>query len=223
MNSQVFFNRKHEWALLPFKAEVNDLNARESTQQYENSFRWFRRTRTAELCLPWKLAHQIGWLIPSPVDVTVSPVAQIEVARLSDEDLRDAATTLGTTEVWKRDESVLCSSKTEWLRLYDFRVDDHWESMFVPNGEGTIEWRLGWDIAVPSKHCVYIFSTGECPGLDVPSGLLTEVMVSRARSTGISIAIRPTCRLNIRRGQPLARLLVIPQECLNLTSREVDT
>jgi hypothetical protein len=211
----ISFKRKFVWSVLPFKREVDDDISRKDAALYEAHFRWFRKSRVAEMCLPWRLGQELGWLIPSPVDVAMAPVRDIEIVHGIDAELHEAASTMGATEVWKRDKCAFATTKTDWLRLYDFRVEDRWESMFILNGQGTVEWRLGWELHLPAKKCAFIFSDGVCDGMEVPSGVLTESMLKRSNEErGFSIAVKPTRSIQISRGQPVARLIVLPQECL---------
>src|SRR4051794_15862752 len=85
---EMVFAQKYEWALLPRKAEVDARAATVRAELYERHFRWIRRRRARELCWPWRLAEELGWLIPSPVDVTMAPLDDAEVACAADE--RDA-------------------------------------------------------------------------------------------------------------------------------------
>ncbi|MFD3505628.1 hypothetical protein ACFWWT_47500 [Streptomyces sp. NPDC058676] len=53
-----------------------------------------------------------------------------------------------------------------------------WENMFIPNGAGTAEWRLGWAADVPRGYFMLVLPL-ETPvaGLEVPTGVLSSTSI----------------------------------------------
>ncbi|MET7694377.1 hypothetical protein ABZT06_41650 [Streptomyces sp. NPDC005483] len=104
---------------------------------------------------------------------------------------------------------------TPWLHLHQFRTPRGWENMFLPNGAGTVEWRLGWAADVPRGYFLLVMPLPGLEGLEVPVGILTSTVIARmAQDNGVSIAVRPTDRAVVRRGQPLARIVLLHADSL---------
>jgi hypothetical protein len=125
---EVIFKKKYSWSILPFRKKIDVKLEKETSKIYEQNFRWFRRRRIAEFCTPWRLANEIGWIIPSPVDITFTPIHDIEISCLKEE-IPNICKITGTNEVWNRDDSYFATHKVPWLRLYDFKTTNGWESM----------------------------------------------------------------------------------------------
>jgi len=200
------------WALPPRKASSDRRGARERARLYRENFRWLRAERQAEFCTPWVLGHELGWRIDSPIDVTLNPLEQIEVDPGTDP--QAAAQAAAKTELWVRDGTALTMDRPSWLHLYQFRRDDRWENMFIPNGEDTIEWRLGFTITGVDDHSVLVFPSDHHPELGVKVGVLTSASLQRLEATGFSIAVSPNRRVPIRRGQEIARIVLLHPESL---------
>jgi hypothetical protein len=215
---RVSFKIKHEWALLPHKHQVDRHAAALDAGIYARNFRWFRKTRTAAACWPWRVAQELGWVIPSPVDVHMTPLRDVEVACMPEEmELLSRATRL--EELWKRSDSYLAVETTNWLRLYDVRGDGGWEAMFVPNGDGTVEWHLGWEAHIPEGYFLMILPPPDStPGLDVPMGLLDfRTLCKLNEKQGVAIAVKPTLPVTLRRHQPVARLVLLHPDSIKAT------
>jgi hypothetical protein len=101
-----------------------------------------------------------------------------------------------------------------WLHQYQFREGEGWGSMFVPNGQGTVEWRQGWIPKDTGEHSIMIFPSEDLPDLGVLVGVLTPAVVSRLGTTGFSVACNPQRTLRIDRGQEIARLVLVGPESL---------
>ena len=86
--------------------------------------------------------------------------------------------------------------------------------MFIPNGEDTIEWRLGFTITGVDDHSVLVFPSDHHPELGVKVGVLTSASLQRLEATGFSIAVSPNRRVPIRRGQEIARIVLLHPESL---------
>lgn len=88
--------------------------------------------------------------------------------------------------------------------------------MFLPNGLGTLEWRQGWTVEGWDEIGLLVIPSPLLPDLGVEVGLLSPATLKRIESKGISIAIAPKCRVEIRRGDEIARLIPISRECMSL-------
>lgn len=214
MPVSVTFRQDQPWSILPTKLKVDRGAARERAEAYSNSFRFFRAERTAEMCPSWVMGHEIGWRIHSPVDITFTDIPQVEVA--VDSDPRAIVQAANAGELWQRDKSQLAVARTSWLHLYQFRTDRGWENMFLPNGEGTVEWRLGWSVEVPRGYFLLVIQSAAMSALGVPPGILTSTSLSRmAAESGMSVAVTPPAvPLPIRRGQEIARMILLHADSL---------
>lgn len=87
--------------------------------------------------------------------------------------------------------------------------------MFVPNGDGTVEWRLGWSAEIPAGYYLLLLPFEERKGWELPTGLLDQKTLSRQAGTiGMSIPIKPLTTTTIRRGEIIGRLVLLPKESL---------
>jgi hypothetical protein len=158
----VGFTAKYPWALVPEKSKVNRRGSQEDERIYAESFRWIRKSRVPEACWPWRVAEELGWIVRSPVDVRMTAIKDVELACPPDEfDLLERST--GLSELWKRDTSFLALNRTSWVRLYDYRTEAGFSAMFVPNGAGTVEWHLGWEVRIPDGYYLLILPLSQAP------------------------------------------------------------
>ena len=82
--------------------------------------------------------------------------------------------------------------------------------MFIPNGQGTIEWHLGLTIDIPDAYFLLVMEAHRIQNLEVPVGVLDRHTLLKMNDTlGISIAIRPTGDSVLKRGQPIARIVLL--------------
>jgi hypothetical protein len=212
--------RHREWALTPEHRRFDGVDSRTFAGLLESEFRWLRSWRSAALCGPARLGAEIGWYVRSPVTVDMEPVQTIEFDCDPDE-LAEVARLSGTADIWRRERSSLGTPTTSWLRVYQYRGDHGWENMFIPNGDGTIEWRLGWNMLIPEGHCLLVLPLPR-PDLEVPYGVLTSSQLGQmSETTGVSIAVRPQRAIHVERGDDIARLLVITAESIQV-AREHD-
>jgi hypothetical protein len=84
------FSQLQPWAIMPGKFQVDRVGARNRADLYRQSFRYVRAERRPEHCAPWVMGQELGWRVHSPVDVTLTPLEQIEVE--ADADPEGAAT-----------------------------------------------------------------------------------------------------------------------------------
>jgi len=81
---------------------------------------------------------------------------------------------LSIDTAWTDDDPAgyIATSRNDWLRVFQYRgADGAWEGMFVPNGSGSVEWRLGWRIRIPADAFLLVTSLDESPGITVPTGV----------------------------------------------------
>lgn len=207
---KVIFKREFEWALLPEKKQFSSSDF-DNKKLYENNFRWLRQNRKKELCFPWRSGNELGWYICSPIDVTLYPLEDIELS-LDPKELENIHKVLGFKNLWKREGSYI-SVSNDWMKLYQFKGNtSSWETMFIPNGEGTIEWRLGFSVVIPDEYSILISPLEGDLGYSIPFGLLTKKHLSSMNSNGgISIALNPLKKVKLSRGAPIARIIVTTQ------------
>ncbi|MGI8665143.1 MAG: hypothetical protein ACR2N4_03805 [Jatrophihabitans sp.] len=196
-------------------------SAREEAKYLDSSFRYHRNFRRPEACPPWVMGQEAGWILCAPITVTLHPFQDAQIG--ADEDLPSAGRLLGMSEFWQRGEGYIATERTSWLRSYQYRGrDDAWEAMFVPNGDGTAEWHLGWGLRIPAEYLLLVTGCDDQRGLTIPTGLLTDRQVNRSWDTGgFSIAIRPTASIQLQRGEPFARMLLLHRDSLQAKLEEV--
>lgn len=216
---EVIFNKKYDWAVLPTENKIDWKRKKETAELYKHNFRWIRKNRVPELCWPWRLGQEIGWQILSPIDVMMSPVETLEV-NCSKDELGHFAKLSEYNELWKRESSFLATKRSNWLRLFEYRTDKGWESMFIPNGDGTVEWHLGWEIQIPKEYFLFIFPFEYNSKLEIPIGVLSSAMVDKLNaSTGFSIAIHIHDYIKIKRHQPVARFILLHKSSLKVNAK----
>jgi hypothetical protein len=221
LNTVVSFSRLHEWALIPHKLHVERGVVREKARIYEKNFRYLRIVRAPELCPPWVLGQELGWVVPSPVDVELTAVDDVQFDVDSPDELGPVGRMVGRSDVWHRTSGWLATERNDWLRFNQFRGADGWEGMFVPNGSGTIEWRLGWTAAIPDGTFLLVMALDGNRGFDVPTAVLTAGQVAASSNTaGMSLAIRPHASARIARGDLLARLVLLNRDSLRASAEE---
>jgi hypothetical protein len=216
--------RLHDWALLPRKNHVDRSRPREEAAMLAAHFRYHRQFRQAEACPPWVLGQELGWIIDSPVTITVSPLDDVQVASAGDGELREAGRLFGREEFWRRGEGYIAATRNDWLRTCQYRgLGGSWEGMFIPNGQGSAEWRLGWSIRIPEDCFLLVTALDENPGIMVPAGVLTARQAGRTwDGEGFSIAIRPERTVSLSRGQPVARIVLLSRDSLQARIEETE-
>lgn len=167
------------------------------------------------------MGQEIGWVLPSPLSLTLSPIVDVQVG--ADEDLAATGRLLGMSEFWRRGSGYIGTERSSWLRSYQYRgPDGAWESMFIPNGDGTAEWHLGWGLRIPDDYLLLITGLDSQPGLEIPTGLLTDRQVNGTWDRiGLSVAIRPLQTVQLSRGEPFARMLLLHRDSLQAKLEEV--
>jgi len=221
VHTQIQVRRLHDWAVLPEKARVDRKDARAEARLLESDFRYHRAFRQPAACPPWVMGQELGWLLPSPLTMTLTPIADVQVG--AEEDLAAAGRLLGISEFWRRGSGYIGTERSSWLRSYQYRgAEGAWEAMFLPNGDGTAEWHLGWGMRIPEDYLLLITGLDSLPGLVIPTGVLTDRQVNHTwERTGLSVAIRPLQTVQLSRGQPFARMVLLHRESLQAKLEEV--
>ncbi|WP_459651468.1 hypothetical protein [Kitasatospora sp. Ki12] len=220
----VTFTALYEWAVVPEQSKIDRKAAREERDLYDRSFRYKRISRLPADCPPWVMGQELGWLVRSPISFAPEPLEDREFTVPDDEEVAAAARKLSAGELWRRDEAWISTRNASWMREFDFRGDQGWEGMFVPNGSGTVEWRLGWGIQIPERYFLLVTGAG-CGALDIPLGVLPAQVVNKmAGRGGFSLAAGIRAGAPIRRGDPIARLILLHQDSLQArTERSTDS
>lgn len=207
-----------EWAILPTRRKIDTKKDLEKRKVYSKGFRWYRAERQASFCKPFQLASTFGWLIHSPVDITFSPIEESQF-EADDSEIQDIAQKAGFNHVWNRNGTNI-GIKTEMpLRLYDFKKDNNWEAMFILNGGGTLEWKLGFKINLKSnQHVLTLDNLSDPLNLCVPGILSKEQLDRMNKKTGFSLAISPKKKLTVLRGDVVGIVTIITDETLKLNT-----
>ncbi|MFJ6250609.1 MULTISPECIES: hypothetical protein [unclassified Streptomyces] len=229
--AEVAFRPLQPWALLPEKPRIDRAQARAERDTYEASFRYLRIPRLPADCPPWLLGQEIGWNVRSPLTITMRPLDDIGFAVPDGEDPHHTGRRLGGAGMWQRDKHWIAVRDADWLHLGDHRgPGGGWEGMFVPNGQGTVEWRLGWAATIPTGTFLMVMPLPDrAPdGLRVPLGVISAKAVNAmAARGGMSIAVQPEHPVTLHRGQNVARIVLLHPDSLRTATRteaaEADT
>jgi hypothetical protein len=188
----------------------------EKRRIYKSGFRFLRTDRQSAFCPPSANAQLIGWHILSPVDVLLSPINEVQF-QASEEEAKAIASQAGFNYLWQRDGVYIGVTTAIPLRLFDYKTSEGSEAMFILNGEGTLEWRLGFQVLPPVGCGVLILDDPSFPkDLCIPGFMSYENLLSLNSKGGLSIAIKPTRSASIKRGDIIARLLLMPSDTVDL-------
>ncbi|MEU2956990.1 hypothetical protein ABZ633_38775, partial [Streptomyces xanthochromogenes] len=121
-----------------------------------------------------------------------------------------------------RGKDWIATGDASWLHLGDYRTPTGgWEGMFIPNGQGTVEWRLGFAAQIPPGTFLMVMPPPiPCaPGLGVPLGVIPAKAVNAmADRGGMSIAVQIDHPVSIHRGQEIARIVLLHPDSLRATA-----
>lgn len=201
------FTQLYSWSVPPTKYRVDLSSARARRKHFRDSFTYLRAERQPEFCPAWVQGATIGWRIASPVDISFSPVEQTEIAWSDDPSISVQA--VGMNQVWKRENTALAVKPPAWMSAYEFETTTGSQSMFIPNGLGTVEWRLGWRATSTEAYGLLVILSPECSDLGVEIGFFSGKTIDRLNDIGFSIAIAPTTEFSLQRGDEIARLIPI--------------
>jgi len=211
---EITFRALYPWALLPRKIKIDPQPKQSEVRVVEENFRWLRISRSPELCWPWRLGQELGWVIESPVSVTMDVLHDVEVHG-PPEALRNLGMITNSSENWSfsdpdgSPERIQCTRMAGWLALYDFRNGDEYNRMFFANGQGSVEWIMGWEVRVALGYFVLLMPHEPIPNLEIIVGVLDAKSLKRPGRNGLAIAVRPTGPVTLTRGQPVARLVLL--------------
>ncbi|MGW6875902.1 hypothetical protein [Streptomyces xanthophaeus] len=219
---EVTFTPLQPWALLPGKPRTDRAAARAERDTYQASFRYLRIPRLPADCPPWILGQELGWRVRSPLTLTMKPLEDIGLTVPDSEDPQQVGRRLGGQGMWQRGKDWIATGHAPWLHLGDYRTPGGgWEGMFLPNGMGTVEWRLGWAATLPPGTFLMVIPPpdGPPPGLTVPYGVIPAKAVNAMRERGgMSIAVRPDREVTVHRGQDVARIVLLHSDSLRATT-----
>ncbi len=217
--SSFVFKKTLPWALLP-SVRTSVTHADDGSHE---SFRYLRHDRRRENCWPWRLFDQMGWDVLSPVDVSLEPLLDVEIsASLEEEEILSIANSANLKEWWRRGESYIAFPSSGWLRLYDFEREGKWVPMFTPNGQGTVEWNLGWSVDVPDDMALLTLTPdNRIVGVDIPGGVILSKKAKQFIDFSIAIEIDRSAR--IKRGDVIARLVPISRSSLKVSSEFINS
>lgn len=208
------FTGLQPWAVLPEKPDVPFQAMRAERDLYAQHFRHLRIARLESDCPPWRMGQELGWIVRSPVTVAMDRLDDLDLGLQDGEDIGTIGRRYGRTEAWDRDGSWIAASGAAWMRLYDHQTERGWEAMFLPNGRGSLEWKLGWGIAFNDPYFLMMLPVGNT-GLDVPLGVISAKMAKgMTEQGGFSLACRPTRPTTIQRGDPIARIVLLHADSL---------
>ena len=97
---QVTFRAVHPWAILPRKIKIDPKPKQEEAQLMAEHFSWVRASRSSELCWPWRLSQEIGWVVDSPVSVDMDKLNDVEAMGPPDK-LQYLSMITNATENWQ--------------------------------------------------------------------------------------------------------------------------
>lgn len=216
--TSVKFTKLLDLAILPIEEKV------EEPRYNDESSRWIKNRRVKGSCWPYRAAKEVGWTIVSPIDIDIYPVKEIQTAVDTPEEFARLKQ-LVNMEDWTHKQDVLIGvTPSAWYKVHEYKYNGLFYPMFLPNGEGTFEWRQGWRIEIPDHHFV-LFQPAEHQNgrFVVYPGLLMGPALARVQERlGMPLAFEPLQASRIRRGEPLAKLLVLPKSTLALKSEFVD-
>ncbi|MGW9369625.1 hypothetical protein ACWGVR_06345 [Streptomyces xanthophaeus] len=219
---EVTFRSLQPWALLPSKPRIDRATSRAERDAYQHSFRYLRLPRLPADCPPWVLGQELGWSIRSPLTLTMKPLDDTGLAVPDTEDPQQAGRRLGGQAMWQRGKDWIATANSTWLHLGDYRnATGGWEGMFLPNGLGTVEWRLGWAATVPNGTFLMVMPPPDGPpdGLSIPLGVIPAKAVNTMRERGgMSIAVQPDRDVTVHRGQDIARIVLLHPDSLRATT-----
>jgi hypothetical protein len=211
------FQANHPWALLPRKIKVDLRAKQQEVEMFQENFHWVRMGRSSELCYPWRLGEEMGWVVDSPVDICMDAIHDVEVNCLEAEVANVANMAHATEFHWaaskttKEQQYALFTRNAGWIRLFEYRTPRGFRSMFLPIGQGAVEWHLGFDAIIPAKHFLLVMPYRHYPNLEVVTGVLDSKSSERFDDkAGFSIGVRPLGPVKLTRGQPIARLVLLP-------------
>jgi hypothetical protein len=212
--SVVRFKKVVDLAILPIKEKA------EVPQFHDDSARWVKSRRVKGACWPYRMAQEIGWTIVSPIDIDIHPVKEIQTSAANPTEFARLKQLMPMEDWTQKDDILIGITPASWYKIHEYSHKGLYYPMFLPNGEGTFEWRQGWSVEVPDQHVILFqpLETQDGRFITYP-GLLMGPSIPRVQEKlGIPLAFEPLQSCRIHRGEPIAKLLILPKSVLSLKS-----
>ncbi len=210
----ITFRRLIQTAILPEKEKLA------KPELLDREARWIKNRRVKGVCWPYRSAKELGWTLYSPVDVAIHPLSEIQTTMDKPEEFARLKQLTDMDEWVQKDDILLGVKPSSWYKIHEYEYEGRYRSMFIPNGEGTLEWRLGWSVDIPDDHLLLIQPIEmKDARFIVHQGLLMGTSVQSVQQhLGLPIAFEPLQPCKIIRGEPLAKLFVLPKSVLAIKS-----
>jgi len=213
---EIVFSSQFDWAICPVKP--HELDPKLPKQPDSMDFRWKSFDRVSGVCGPYQIGSRMGWYLLSPVDVTLRPFTDFCFS-CPEEELARAIKDMGLQEVWLREKCYIGVQENLGLKLFDFWENGNTQTMFLPNGEGSLEWKIGVNVRLPETASLFIQDAGSDGFTTLPGVIGAKTVQSNFLNRGMSIAVRPNRTTTIRRGDVIGRLLVFDEQSLQMNLR----
>lgn len=213
---KIVFKKLNDWAVIPERPNI------EKVQVSKNQdLRWIENNRVKGACYPYRMASNLGWIIKSPIDVDVYPVEEKQV-KCEPQELEEIGSLLDINFWVKRQDIYIGVKPDGWFRIHQAKVNDNWHNLFIPNGEGSFEWRLGWNVQLPDDYVLMFLPLFDENNFKVHPGILTKKSLNKFDAgLGISIAFEPIKKFSIKRNMPLGRMVIFHKSALSLKTEIV--
>lgn len=210
----ITFRRLIQTAILPEKEKLA------KPELLDREARWIKNRRVKGVCWPYRSAKELGWTLYSPVDVAIHPLSEIQTTMDKPEEFARLKQLTDMDEWVQKDDILLGVKPSSWYKIHEYEYEGRYRSMFIPNGEGTLEWRLGWSVAIPDDHLLLIqpIEMKDARFIVHPGLLMGTSVQSVQLHLGLPIAFEPLQPCKIIRGEPLAKLFVLPKSVLAIKS-----
>ncbi|WP_391573411.1 hypothetical protein [Cohnella sp.] len=210
----ITFRRLIQTAILPEKEKLA------KPELLDREARWIKNRRVKGVCWPYRSAKELGWTLYSPVDVAIHPLSEIQTTMDKPEEFARLKQLTDMDEWVQKDDILLGVKPSSWYKIHEYEYEGRYRSMFIPNGEGTLEWRLGWSVDIPDDHLLLIqpIEMKDARFIVHPGLLMGTSVQSVQRHLGLPIAFEPLQPCKIIRGEPLAKLFVLPKSVLAIKS-----
>jgi len=210
----ITFRRLIQTAILPEKEKLA------KPELLDREARWIKNRRVKGVCWPYRSAKELGWTLYSPVDVAIHPLSEIQTTMDKPEEFARLKQLTDMDEWVQKDDILLGVKPSSWYKIHEYEYEGRYRSMFIPNGEGTLEWRLGWSVDIPDDHLLLIqpIEMKDARFIVHPGLLMGTSVQSVQLHLGLPIAFEPLQPCKIIRGEPLAKLFVLPKSVLAIKS-----
>lgn len=208
----ITFTSLVDLAILPIKEKV------EEPAIIDGSSRWIKSRRMKGHCWPYRMGKEIGWTIVSPVDVDIEPVKEIQTSADDPEQFARLKQMIQMEDWAHKKDTIIGITPAGWYKIHQYKYNGLYYPMFLPNGEGTFEWRQGWRVDIPKDHILLYqpVETQDGRFITYPGMLMGPALTRVQEKLGLPIAFEPLKPCRIRRGEAIAKLLVLPKSVLSL-------